>query len=81
MANTDWSNLHYNDCMHDDKRNNKHLLEIYFIFAGFCKFQNHLKEGSEDADVNEGKFLKILMYCLLYNCFKNIVSYNEKRQL
>jgi hypothetical protein len=41
-------------------------LQIYFIFARFCKFQKLfetkkakelLKEGSKGADVNEGKFV------------------------
>jgi hypothetical protein len=41
-------------------------LQIYFIFAGFCKFQKLsdkiktkelLKEGSKGADVNEGKLV------------------------
>jgi hypothetical protein len=42
------------------------FLQIYFIFARFCKFQKLfekimakelLKEGSKGADVNEGKFV------------------------
>jgi hypothetical protein len=42
------------------------FLQIYFIFARFCKFQKLfekikakelLKEGSKGADVNEGNFL------------------------
>jgi hypothetical protein len=42
------------------------FLQIYFIFARFCKFQKIfdeikakelLKEGSKGADVNEGKFV------------------------
>jgi hypothetical protein len=42
------------------------FLQIYFIFARFCKFQKiydeikakeWLKEGSKGADVNEGKFV------------------------
>ena len=41
------------------------FLQIYFIFARFCKFQKLfdkikakelLKDGSKGADVNEGKF-------------------------
>ena len=41
-------------------------LQIYFIFARFCKFQKLfdeikakelLKEGSKGADVNKGKFV------------------------
>jgi hypothetical protein len=42
------------------------FLQIYFIFARFCKFQKIydeikakelLKEGSKGTDVNEGKFV------------------------
>jgi hypothetical protein len=43
------------------------FLQIYFIFARFCKFQKKifdeikakelLKEGSKGAEVNEGKFV------------------------
>jgi hypothetical protein len=38
------------------QRNNKHFLQIYFIFARVCKFQGLLEEGSKDADV-KGKFV------------------------
>jgi hypothetical protein len=37
------------------QRNNKYFWQIYFIFARFCN--GLLKEGSKDADVNEGKFI------------------------
>jgi hypothetical protein len=55
------------------QRNNKHFLQIYFIFEKFSKFQtlfekkqpkDFLKEGSKNADVNEGKF--VYKYWLLF---------------
>jgi hypothetical protein len=55
-------------------------LQIYFIFARFCKFQKLfdkikakelLKEGSKSADINEGKFVlnidALFAFNMLYN--------------
>jgi hypothetical protein len=57
--------------MHDDSEIENiswfdDFLQIYFIFAGFCEFQKLfkkikakelLKEASNGADVNEGRFV------------------------
>jgi hypothetical protein len=52
-------------------------LQIYFIFARFCKFQklfkkkgqkNLLKEGSKGANVNEGKFVLNIINVLFALC-------------